>query len=247
MLQRERKQHQADTEDIQGKLTQALLDKEYAETHQKTVTKTVERHVVYEKCNSCAQTELQKSKEGYDRAWKRLDGEFKAKTIAFEGAFGGFVVYALFVTVLMAVRTQSFIDDVVVFFQTIWEGTMESARWILFVGKYAATLSKKVSNANVSNILHWVLLIGMIVILAVGIIAAIWFVMKWISSIYKKYCWDGISVMVVIMSAAFVIFFGDWAQRFISMNQVVILLLIQGIYMIIRWYVKGCMENRGRY
>lgn len=146
----------------------------------------------------------------------------------------------------MAVRTQSFIDDVVVFFQTIWEGTMESARWILFVGKYAATLSKKVSNANVSNILHWVLLIGMIVILAVGIIAAIWFVMKWISSIYKKYCWDGISVMVVIMSAAFVIFFGDWAQRFISMNQVVILLLIQGIYMIIRWYVKGCMENRGR-
>ena len=245
MLQSERKQHQADTEDIQGKLTQALSDKEYAKTHQKVVSHNVEIQVPYEKCYHCDQTALQKSKEGYDRAWKHLNGEFKAKTMAFEGAFGGFVAYALFITVLMAVRTQSFVDDVVVFFQTIWEGTMESAGWILFVGKYVATLSEKVSNANVSNILYWVLLVGVIVILVLGIFAVIWFAIQWISDKYTKYCRDGISVIVLIISMALVLFFGDWIKQILALNQVILLLLVQIVYMIIRWYVQGCMENRG--
>ena len=245
LLQSQKKQHQADTEDMQDKLTQALEDKEYANTHQKVVINNVEIPVPYEKCYRCNQTELQKSKAGYERAWKRLDGEFKVKMMAFEGVFGGFVAYALFVTVLMAIRTQSFIDDVVVFFQTIWEVTMGTARWILFVGKYVATLSEKVSNANASSILYWVLLVGVIVILVVGIFAVIWFVIQWISSKYKEYCWDGISVIVMIISMGLVLFFGDWMKQIMSVNQVILLLLAQVVYMIIRWYVKGCMENRG--
>lgn len=51
--------------------------------------------------------------------------------------------------------------------------------------------------------------------------------------------------MVAIISSAFVIFFGDWMEHLMSINQVVLLLLVQGIYMIIRWYMKGCVENRG--
>ena len=82
-------------------------------------------------------------------------------------------------------------------------------------------------------------------ILVIGILAIIWFIIQWISGVYKKYCWDGISAIVAIMSAAFVISFGDWIKHFLLINQLVLLLLVQGIYMVIRWYVKGCMENRG--
>ena len=244
-LQNEKKQHQADTLDIQGKLTQALADKSYAETHQKVVTRNVEIRVPYEKCYSCDQTALQKSKADYERAWKRLNGEFKTKTMAYEGAFVGFVSYAFLITVFMAIRTKSFVSDVVSFFQTIWEGVLEASYGILNVGKQVATLSKKITNTTASTIVHWVLLIGIIALFVVMIFAAIWFAIQWISSVYKKYCWDGISVMVITMSTALIIFFGDWVKHFVSMNQVVLLLLVQGIYMIIRWYVKRCMENRG--
>ena len=245
MLQNEKKQHQADIEDIQDRLTQALSDKEYAETHQKVVSHNVEVRVPYEKCHKCDMTALQKSKADYDRAWKHLNGEFKAKVMVFESAFVGFVAYALLVTVFIAIRTQSFVDDVVIFFQTIWEGILDASNGILYIGKQVATLSERISIVTASGILYWGLLIGMIVIIVVGIFAIIWFAIQWISSVYKKYCWDGISVMVAIMSTAFVIFFGDWMKQLVSVNQVVLFLLSQGIYMIIRWYVKGCRENRG--
>lgn len=245
LLQNERKQHQVDIGDIQDKLKQALIDKNYAETHQKVVNHNMEVRVPYEKCNKCDRTALQKSKAAYDRAWKRLDGQFKKRTAVYEGAFVSFVAYALLITVFMAIRTQSFVDDVVVFFCTIWEGTTEAARWILFAGREVAALSEKINNITASGILHWVLLIGVLVILVIGILAIIWFIIQWISGVYKKYCWDGISAIVAIMSAAFVISFGDWIKHFLLINQLVLLLLVQGIYMVIRWYVKGCMENRG--
>ena len=245
LLQSEKKQHQTDIGDIQGRLTQALADKEYAKTHQKIVSHNVEVRVPYEKCYHCDKTALEKSKADYDRAWKQLNEEFKAKTVVFESAFIGFVAYAFLITVFMAIQTQSFVDDVVIFFQTMWEGILDVSNGIFYIGKQFATLSERISNATASGILYWVLLIGMIVILVVGIIAVVWFTVKWIYSIYKKYCWDGISVMVAIMSAAMVISFGDWMKQFLSINQVVLLILLQGIYTIIRWYVQGCMENRG--
>ena len=245
LLQSEKKQHQTDIGDIQGRLTQASADKEYAKTHQKIVSHNVEVRVPYEKCYHCDKTALEKSKADYDRAWKQLNEEFKAKTVVFESTFIGFVAYAFLITVFMAIQTQSFVDDVVIFFQTMWEGILDVSNGIFYIGKQFATLSERISNATASGILYWVLLIGMIVILVSGIIAVVWFAVKWISSIYKKYCWDEISVMVAIISVALVIFFGDRMKQFLSINQVVLLILLQGIYTIIRWYVQGCMENRG--
>lgn len=246
-LQSERKQHQAKIRDVQDKLEQALTDKEYAETHQKKIEVPVERSVLYEKCNKCDQTALQRSKSDYERAWKRLEGEFEKRTAVYESVFAGFVAYALFITVFMAIRTQSFANDIIKFFQTIWQGLMEASYGILYAGKQAATISVLISNTTASIIFYWVLLVGVIVILVAGIFSFIWNAVRWIGSTYKKYCWDGISVMVSIMSTAFIVFFGDMIKNLLSMNQVVLLLMLQVIYMIVRWYVKGCRENRGHY
>lgn len=246
-LQSERKQHQIEIGDVQGKLEQALADKEYAETHQKRIEVPVERRILYEKCCNCDQKALEKSKEDYDRAWSRLDGEFRKRTVVCGSAFTGFVAYALLVTICMAIRTQSFANDVIAFFRKIWEMMEEITCWILNAGKAVATFSEKIANATASTIVYWLVLIGVVVIFVAGIFAIIWFTIGWISSVYKKYCWDGISVMVAIMSTAFVIFFGDMIKNLFPVNQVVLLLLEQVIYMIIRRYVKGCMENRGYY
>ncbi|MFR4844099.1 MAG: DUF6040 family protein [Roseburia inulinivorans] len=42
--------------------------------------------------------------------------------------------------------------------------------------------------------------------------------------IYRKYCWDILSIMVVIMSTAITIYFGEWIKSVFPINLIVLLL-----------------------
>ena len=64
-----------------------------------------------------------------------------------------------------------------------------------------------------------------------------------VGKIYQKYCWDIISVMVVIMSTAIVIYFGEWIKSVISLNLIVLLFLVHVVYIGIRCYVKDWWEE----
>lgn len=50
--------------------------------------------------------------------------------------------------------------------------------------------------------------------------------------------------MVATASLAFVIFFGDLIKQIVPFNMIVILLLEQVIYVIIRWYIQRCRIAR---
>ena len=43
---------------------------------------------------------------------------------------------------------------------------------------------------------------------------------------YQKYCWDILSIMVVIMSTAITIYFGEWIKSVLLINLIVLLLLV---------------------
>ena len=66
-----------------------------------------------------------------------------------------------------------------------------------------------------------------------------------IAGLYKKYCWDMITVMVILISMAITIYFGDWIKTVLPINLLFLLLFVQLVYVGIRWYVKGWRENRG--
>ena len=66
-----------------------------------------------------------------------------------------------------------------------------------------------------------------------------------IAGIYKKYCWDMITVMVILISMAIAIYFGYWIKTALSINMLLLLLFVQLVYVAIRWYVKGWRETRG--
>ena len=68
-----------------------------------------------------------------------------------------------------------------------------------------------------------------------------------VGKIYRKYCWDIISIMVAIMSTAIVIYFGEWIKAVIPINLIVLLLLVHVVYIGIRCYVKDWREERGYY
>ena len=68
-----------------------------------------------------------------------------------------------------------------------------------------------------------------------------------VTKLYKKYCWDMITIMVTLMSLAVTIHFGDWIKMMLPINLLLLLLLVQAIYAAIRWRVKGWREARGYY
>ena len=76
-----------------------------------------------------------------------------------------------------------------------------------------------------------------------GILAA--FIGIKIAGLYKKYCWDMITIMVILISMAIAIYFGDWIKTALTLNLLLLLLLVQLVYVGIRWYVKGWREARG--
>ena len=51
--------------------------------------------------------------------------------------------------------------------------------------------------------------------------------------------------MVILVSMAIAIYFGDWIKEVLPINLLFLLLFVQLVYVGIRWYVKGWRENRG--
>ena len=54
-------------------------------------------------------------------------------------------------------------------------------------------------------------------------------------------------VIVTLISMAIAIYFGDWIKTVLPVTLIFLLLLVQVIYVGIRWYVKGWRETRGYY
>ena len=66
-----------------------------------------------------------------------------------------------------------------------------------------------------------------------------------IAGLYKKYCWDMITILVTLISMAIAICFGDWIKTALSINMLLLLLFVQMVYVAIRWYCKGMAGNKG--
>ena len=250
LLQREKeKTHAAEimTEECQDKLRQAEQERDYAVSHQKKVEIPVEKPVLYQKCGNCNQTAYLKAKEKYDTQREKLAGRYKTKTVMYEALMFLLIWYSVSTTLFQMIRSKIFISDCVVFFDTIETFTQTIAGWVVLAGKNVAQISDGISNPVVAGIINWLIRIlicgGCLV--GVGILLA--FIEIKIAGLYKKYCWDMITIMVILVSMAIAIYFADWIRTILPVNLLFLLLLVQVIYVVIRWYVKGWRETRGYY
>ena len=250
LLQSEKeKTHAAEimTEECQDKLRQAEQERDYALSHQKKVEIPVEKPVLYQKCGNCKQTAYLKAKEKYDMQREKLAGRYKTKTAMYEALMFLLIWYSVSTTLFQMIRSKIFISDCVVFFDTIATFIQNIAGWIALIGKNVAQISNGISNPVVAGIINWLIRIlicgGCLV--GVGILLA--FIEIKIAGLYKKYCWDMITIMVILVSMAIAIYFADWIRTILPVNLLFLLLLVQVIYVVIRWYVKGWRETRGYY
>ena len=250
LLQSEKKKThtaQAMIEECRDKQRQAEQERDYALSHQKKVEIPVEKPVLYQKCGNCNQTAYLKAKEKYDTQREKLEGRYKTKTAMYEALMFLLIWYSVSTTLFQIILSKIFISDCVVFFDTIATFTQTIAGWVVLAGKNVAQISDGISNPVVAGIINWLIRIlicgGCLV--GVGILLA--FIEIKIAGLYKKYCWDMITIMVILVSMAIAIYFADWIRTILPVNLLFLLLLVQVIYVVIRWYVKGWRETRGYY
>ena len=238
---------QAMIEECRDKQRQAEQERDYALSHQKKVEIPVEKPVLYQKCGNCNQTAYLKAKEKYDTQREKLAGRYKTKTAMYEALMFLLIWYSVSTTLFQMIRSKIFISDCVVFFDTIATFIQTIAGWIILTGKNMAQISNGISNPVVAGIVYWLIRIlicgGCLV--GAGILVA--FIGIKIAGLYKKYCWDMITILVTLISLEIAIYFGDWIKTVLPINMLFLLLLVQLVYVGIRWYVKGWQEARGYY
>ena len=67
-----------------------------------------------------------------------------------------------------------------------------------------------------------------------------------IAELYKKCCWDMITIMVTLISMETAIYFGKWIKTTLPINLLFFLLLVQLVYVGISVKVcKGMARNKG--
>ena len=236
---------QAMIEECRDKQRQAEQERDYALSHQKKVEIPVEKPVLYQKCGNCKQTAYLKAKEKYDMQREKLAGRYKTKTAMYEALMFLLIWYSVSTTLFQMIRSKIFISDCVVFFDTIATFIQSIAGWIILTGKNVAQISNGISNPVVAGIVYWLIRIlicgGCLV--GAGILVA--FIEIKIAELYKKCCWDMITIMVILISMATAIYFGKWIKITLPINLLFLLLFVQLVYVGIRWYVKGWREARG--
>ena len=232
-------------EECRDKLRQAEQERDYALSYQKKVEIPVEKPVLYQKCGNCNQTAYLKAKEKYDTQREKLEGRYKTKTAMYEALMFLLIWYSVSTTLFQMIRSKIFISDCVVFFDTIATFIQSIAGWIILTGKNVAQISNGISNPVITGIIYWLIRIlicgGCLV--GAGILLA--FIGIKIAGLYKKYCWDMITILVTLISMATAIYFGKWIKTTLPINLLFLLLFVQLVYVGITWYVKGWRETRG--
>ena len=229
------------------KYEKAEQEKLYAQTHQKTVEVAVEKKVPYEKCEKCDRTAYQKAKEKCDNRKKQLEKKYKNMTVSYESILFLLAWYSIVTTLFTAIFSPVFLNDCISFFSALGKGMGSLFREFVIGADSFGQLSSGIPNRILSGLMYWLIVaivMGILFIITGLLIVGIGYQ---VGKIYRKYCWDILSIIVAITSAAIVIYFGEWIKNAIPINLMVFLLLSHVIYIGIRCYVKGWMVERGYY
>ena len=214
------------------KYEKAEQAKRYAQTPQKTVEVALEKKVSYEKC---------------DNRKIQLEKKYKNMTAGYESLMFLLAWYSIATTLFTAILSPVFLNDCITFFDTIGKGIVSLLQEFVTGADSFGQLSNGISNSIISGIVYWLIVaivMGILFIITGFLIIGIGYQ---VGKIYRKYCWDIISIMMAIMSTAIVIYFGEWIKSVIPINLIVLLLLVHVVYIGIRCYVKDWREERGCY
>lgn len=200
-------------EECQDKICYLTQERDYARTHQKIVEIPVEKPVLYEKCEACNRTAYQNAKAKYETQKSDLQDSIKQN-----GNVPNNLVPSCMVFVdnhsFQAVQSDMFLVDCKSFFNDLASFIQTFVGWTIDAGHSAAQISTKIPNAFIAGMVYWLLLILIVGICMAGTgMLAILIEIK-VIELYKKNCWDVITLLMILTSVAIVIYFGESIKKY---------------------------------
>lgn len=114
-------------------------------------------------------------------------------------------------------------------------------------GQWASQLGDKIPQPVVATIVHYLLLIVFVGGIAIGVGFLIFLGASKVFEFYTEDYADTMSLAVFLISLAVSVYFAEFIRAVIPINLLLLLILVHIVYVLIRWYVKGCMRSRGYY
>ena len=183
----------------------------------------------------------------YEAKQRSLDRKFKAKTASYDSCMLGLLLYGVLTTVFTAVRSEAFVSDFKTFFVAIWQFIVNAFQLLLKGGQWASQLGDKIPQPVVATIVHYLLLIVFVGGIAIGVGFLIFLGASKVFEFYTEDYADTMSLAVFLISLAVSVYFAELIRAVIPINLLLLLILVHIVYVLIRWYVKGCMRSRGYY
>ena len=152
--------------------------------------------------------------------------------------------YSLTTTLFQAVQSDVFLSDCKSFFHDAASFIQTFIGWTIDAGQSVAQISTKIPNAIIAGMGYWLLLILIVGICVAGTGILVILTEIKVIGLYKKNCWDVITLLMILTSAAVIIYFGEAIKKALSVNLLLLFLLLQGVYVGIRCYLESWLEKR---
>jgi len=146
---------------------------------------------------------------------------------------------------LSMMHYNTFLNDLEEAVHFICDTALQIGKGSYQLGRIVTSITEKTNQEVISRILCWIILIAITVGLPILLLLLIYYTGMWIFCQYKKYAVDTISLVVTVIMLTLLIFGGAWIKSVLNQNLILIFLLMQGMYLVIRWYIHGCRISRG--
>lgn len=184
-----------------------------------------------------------KASEIYNEKKRSLEMLYGGKEAMLDGAFFASLAYGILCTVFTAVRSERIRSDCIAFFSVIWTFISLSFLKLIEMAKTASQIGYMIPQSIVAFIVHWLILI-LIVILVCGVIGvALYMGIYWVYSSYIEDYIDNKNLLVLLVSLAISVFFAEPIRAAISINLLLLLIIANLLFMILRHIVKRWRER----
>ncbi|MFR6277064.1 MAG: DUF6040 family protein [Blautia sp.] len=176
----------------------------------------------------------------YRKREKALCETYKLKEVQLYVLTVGGLLYSFYVTALAVFTSKRFKAD----FKAIIKGIYSIMGWgwnnLLIGANKASNMCKSIPNESIATVLPWLVRCIIILLVLAIIFGTIgWCVYK-ILQIYKSNFADRLSMVVSLISFSLLVWFGDYIGNVMKCNLLLIFMIIQVVYIIIRM----CMKNQ---
>lgn len=168
---------------------------------------------------------------------KALDDKYDKMTASYKGRYYMALYYGIVVTVLMAVLSETFRNEVAVFFTTLFDGLFAIGQGMIDLGGLVAKLGDMIPQETVAFIVHWLLQI----IVTVGAIAGLLLLIAWgvskFVAFFKEHYADEMTVAIMLMALAVIVIGADYVAL-LPVNLILLYILIFVGYIVVRAFLE---------